>query len=138
MCVATFSDPDQLLLLQIQQPALLTHPSYTLWLYGYLRSSNSCWSICCLMSLKGTSFNISLTSAGDGDLYNYLLDTAVLMFSKFSVIDSTFEELLIWFVMQAYILKVIFFFKSLVRWSLCNNPWISKPVFVAYALMTFL
>ena len=38
--------------------------------------------ICCLMSLKAFSFNISRTSAGDGDFLNSisLLDTAAPMF----------------------------------------------------------
>ena len=52
-------------------------------------------AVCCLMSLKTYSFNISSTSAGDGNSSIArnsvsLLDTTAPMLSKFSVIDSTF------------------------------------------------
>ena len=49
-------------------------------------------TIDCLISLKAYIFNISSTSAGDGDFGNSisLLDTTAPMFAKFSLIDSTF------------------------------------------------
>ena len=49
-------------------------------------------TICCSMSLKTSSFNISSTSSGDGDFhyFNSLLDKTAPMFKKFSPIDSTF------------------------------------------------
>ena len=49
-------------------------------------------TICCSMSLKTSSFNISSTSSGECDFHysNSLLDTTALMFKKFSPVDSTF------------------------------------------------
>ena len=114
-------------------------------LYGHLRFSNICWYNMLLMSLNASSFNISLTSAGDSDfrISINLLDTTGPMFSNFSdwfyiclkitPLNNCFK----FFFVPAHRLEVMYSFKPLVRWSLSKNPWIDKPVFVVKALMTF-
>ena len=114
----------------------LTHCRHILQIhYGHLSFSTRSWYN---VSLKASSFIISSDNGNDGDFRNYisLPKRKGPMFFRvwfYFCLNNCCKR----FFAQAHRPEVVSSFKTLFRWSCCNNLWINKPLVAPhYELMT--